>query len=161
MHENPWRALISTCRKMFLWMADRLTAATAAPVQHKGHARDGATTGPLQCRDRRWRDLSLVPNLFMSSFLFREGWKYYASFSLRTSFLRFRLARIACAYTSVRSIGFCVIWVCISSSSRSKVNDYNCITQKDTQPSETSPEGYIFMLLLICHSGVSLYFWEY
>jgi len=32
-------------------------------------------------------------------------------------FLRLWLARIACAYTSARSIGFCVIWVCISSSS--------------------------------------------
>ena len=28
------------------------------------------------------------------------------------------LARNARAYTSARSIGFCVIWVCISSSSR-------------------------------------------
>ena len=80
--------------------------------------RDEATTGSLQCRNRRWRDLSPVPNLFMNSFHFREGWKYYTSFSLRTSFLRFWLARIACAYTSARSIGFCAIWVCISSSSR-------------------------------------------
>ena len=67
--------------------------------------------------NRRRRDLSLVPNLFMNSFHFREGWKYYTFFSLRTSFLRFWLARIACAYTSARSIGFCAIWVCISSSS--------------------------------------------
>jgi len=36
------------------------------------------------------------------------------------SSLRFRLARNARAYTSARSIGFCVIWVCISSSSSSK-----------------------------------------
>jgi len=33
--------------------------------------------------------------------------------------LRFWLARNARAYTSARSIGFCVIWVCISSSSSS------------------------------------------
>jgi len=26
-------------------------------------------------------------------------------------------------------------------------NDYNCITQKDTQPSQTCSEGYIFLLL--------------
>ena len=37
-----------------------------------------------------------------------------------SSFLRFLLARIACAYTSARSIGFCAIWVCISSSSSSE-----------------------------------------
>jgi len=36
---------------------------------------------------------------------------------LQTSYLRFWLARNARAYTSARSIGFCVIWVCISSSS--------------------------------------------
>jgi len=35
------------------------------------------------------------------------------------SSLRFWLARNARAYTSARSIGFCVIWVCISSSSSS------------------------------------------
>ena len=35
------------------------------------------------------------------------------------SFLRYWLARNARAYTSARSIGFCVIWVCISSSSSS------------------------------------------
>ena len=29
----------------------------------------------------------------------------------------------------------------------SRVNDYNCITQKDTQPSQTCSEGYIFRLL--------------
>ena len=29
----------------------------------------------------------------------------------------------------------------------SRVNDYNCITQKDTQPSQTCSEGYIFLLL--------------
>jgi hypothetical protein len=29
----------------------------------------------------------------------------------------------------------------------SRVNDYNCITQKDTQPSQTYSEGYIFLLL--------------
>ena len=31
--------------------------------------------------------------------------------------LRFLIALNARAYTSARSIGFCVIWVCISSSS--------------------------------------------
>ena len=36
-----------------------------------------------------------------------------------TSYLRFWLARNARAYTSARSIGFCAIWVCISSSSSS------------------------------------------
>jgi hypothetical protein len=36
------------------------------------------------------------------------------------SSLRFWLARNARAYTSARSIGFCVIWVCISSSSSSR-----------------------------------------
>jgi len=36
------------------------------------------------------------------------------------SSLRFWLARNARAYTSARSIGFCVIWVCISSSSSFK-----------------------------------------
>ena len=35
------------------------------------------------------------------------------------SSLRFWLARNARAYTSARSIGFCVIWICISSSSSS------------------------------------------
>jgi len=35
----------------------------------------------------------------------------------KLSSLRFWLARNARAYTSARSIGFCVIWVCISSSS--------------------------------------------
>jgi hypothetical protein len=34
-----------------------------------------------------------------------------------TSYLRCGLARNARAYPSARSIGFCVIWVCISSSS--------------------------------------------
>jgi len=29
----------------------------------------------------------------------------------------------------------------------SRENDYNCITQKDTQPSQTCSEGYIFLLL--------------
>jgi hypothetical protein len=29
----------------------------------------------------------------------------------------------------------------------SRVNDYNCIAQKDTQPSQTCSEGYIFLLL--------------
>jgi len=29
----------------------------------------------------------------------------------------------------------------------SRGNDYNCITQKDTQPSQTCSEGYIFLLL--------------
>ena len=38
------------------------------------------------------------------------------------SSLRFWLARNARAYTSARSIGFCVIWVCISSSSSSGTN---------------------------------------
>ena len=33
---------------------------------------------------------------------------------------RFLLARIACAYTSARSIGFCAIWVCLSTSSSSR-----------------------------------------
>ena len=37
------------------------------------------------------------------------------------SSLRFWLARNARAYTSARSIGFCVIWVCISSSSSSTI----------------------------------------
>ena len=111
--------------------------------------------------------------------------------------------------SSARSIGFCAIWVCISSSSSclmaeghleskwlklhyakghsaqsdlfwrlhfsvaichsgvslyfveyilkppdawrlkdtSRENDYHCITQKDTQPSQTCSEGYIFLLL--------------
>jgi len=40
----------------------------------------------------------------------------------------------------------------------SRVNDYNCITQMDTQPSQTSSEGYIFLLLyapvvFLCISG--------
>jgi len=38
----------------------------------------------------------------------------------KLSSLRFWLARNARAYTSARSIGFCVIWVCISSSSSSR-----------------------------------------
>jgi hypothetical protein len=38
-----------------------------------------------------------------------------AFYTLRS--LRFLRTRNARAYTSVRSIGFCVIWVCISSSS--------------------------------------------
>jgi len=29
----------------------------------------------------------------------------------------------------------------------SRVNDYNCIAQKDTQPSQTCSKGYIFLLL--------------
>ena len=58
-------------------------------------------------------------NYFMNSFHFRRGWKYYASCPLHTSYLRFWLARNVRAYTSARSIGFCVIWVCISSSSSS------------------------------------------
>ena len=41
------------------------------------------------------------------------------SFSLGTSNLRFRLAQIACACTSARRIGFCVIWVKICPSSSS------------------------------------------
>jgi len=40
----------------------------------------------LRCYDS-WRDLSLVPSLFMNSYHLREGWKYYTSFSLRTSFI--------------------------------------------------------------------------
>ena len=54
---------------------------------------------------------------FMNSFHFREGWKHYTSFSLRISNFRFRLERIACAYSSARSIGYCAIWVCTSLSS--------------------------------------------
>jgi hypothetical protein len=30
----------------------------------------------------------------------------------------------------------------------SRENDYNCITQKDTQPSQTCSEGYIFCCYL-------------
>ena len=48
------------------------------------------------------------------------------------------------------------------------INDYNCITEKDTQPSQTCSEGYIFetgpeghFSVAICHSGVSLYFGDY
>ena len=61
---------------------------------------------------------------------FKMKWKLYDRMSrsaskltgqnvrgLHTSYLRFWLARNARAYTSFRSIGFCVIWVCISSSS--------------------------------------------
>ena len=40
----------------------------------------------------------------------------------------------------------------------SRVNDYNCITQKDTQPSQTCSERLHFSVA-ICHSGVSVYFW--
>jgi len=41
----------------------------------------------------------------------------------------------------------------------SRVNDSNCITQKDTQPSQTCSEGYIFLLLyatvvFLCIFGV-------
>jgi len=41
----------------------------------------------------------------------------------------------------------------------SRENDYNCITQKDTQPSQTCSEGYIFLLLFatvvfLCILGV-------
>ena len=39
--------------------------------------------------------------------------------------LRFWLDRNARAYTSARSIGFCVIWVCISSSSSSSSSFHN------------------------------------
>jgi len=54
----------------------------------------------------------------MNSFHFREGGVQTSS-PLHTSYLRFWLARNARAYTSARSTGFCVIWVCISSSSSS------------------------------------------
>ena len=48
------------------------------------------------------------------------------------------------------------IW-CLKDTSR--VNDYNCITQKDTQPSQTCSEGYISLLLyatvvFLCIRGV-------
>ena len=39
----------------------------------------------------------------------------------------------------------------------SRVNDCNCITQKDTQPSQTSSEGYIFLLLFA--TVMFLYIW--
>jgi hypothetical protein len=45
---------------------------------------------------------------------------------------------------------------CVQDTSRE--NDYNCITQKDTQPSQTCSEGYICLLLFatvafLCISG--------
>ena len=42
----------------------------------------------------------------------------------------------------------------------SRVNDYNCITQKDTQPSQTCSEGYIFLLLYATVVFLCI-FWEY
>ena len=53
----------------------------------------------------------------MNSFHFREGGVQTSS-PLHTSYLRFWLARNARSYTSARSIGYCAIWVCISSSSK-------------------------------------------
>ena len=54
---------------------------------------------------------------FMNSFHFRRGWMYYAScpvhtilFTISTGAQRTRIP------TSAHSIGFCVIWVCVSSS---------------------------------------------
>jgi hypothetical protein len=57
-------------------------------------------------------------NDFMNSFHFRRGWKYYASCPLRTILFTIWLARNARAHASARSIGFCVIWVYICSSSK-------------------------------------------
>ena len=38
----------------------------------------------------------------------------------------------------------------------SRENDYSCITQKDTQPSQTCSEGYIFLLLYVYATVVFL-----
>jgi len=70
-----------------------------------------------------WKNnLALTCGLqFMISFYFKEGSKYYTSFSLLTHFL---FTLLTCAQrtlipTSARSISFHVIWVWISSSSSS------------------------------------------
>ena len=47
--------------------------------------------------------------------------------------LRLWLARIACAYTYARSIGFCVSWVCIISSSSSICYIFNLLVGKPRQ----------------------------
>ena len=54
---------------------------------------------------------------FMNSFYFRGGGSIMLPAPCKLSSLRFWLACNARAYTSARNIGFCVIWVWISSSS--------------------------------------------
>ena len=57
-------------------------------------------------------------------------------------FSRFLLARIACAYASARSIGFGVIWVCISSSSQVKIRSSDQISVHDRSLMETQDRAF-------------------
>jgi hypothetical protein len=59
------------------------------------------------------------------------------------SSLRFWLARNARAYTSARSIGFCVIWVCISSSSIVLEIKLLCMQKQSPLRNKATPTAWL------------------